>query len=209
VFSAPDYGVLFPVLVLGSAVSCADPGRATGVYTHDTRVLVRVDYDYDGNGLIDVRTYMRGGRPVRLEGDANGDGRIDRWEYYGAGGELLRIGASTLADGREDTWVVLAGAHGAQADERRVDLSTRRDNTIDRRETYRGDTLVRAASDTNHDGLPDTWEEYSGGTLVRLLIDDDRRHGRPTRRIRYGPGGAAHVDALDPADDKETDDARR
>ena len=197
--------VRFAVLVLGSAfAACAAPERAFGVYAHDTRVLLRVDYDYDGDGRIDVRTYMRQGRPVRLEGDADGDGRVDRWEYYDPAGELLRIGASSAHDGREDTWVRTSG------DERRLEISTRRDNTIDRRELYRGGSLLRTESDTNHDGLPDAWEEFSGGALARLLLDDDRRHGRPTRRIVYASGGAVRVEPIGQAGHtKEGDDASR
>jgi hypothetical protein len=196
-------GVL--VLVLGSGVAgCAPPGRAFGVYTHDARVLVRVDYDYNGDGRIDVRTYMRGARPVRLEGDANGDGRIDRWEYYGPSGELQRIGASTQLDGREDTWVRTAGG------ERHVEISTRRDGTVDRRESYRGETLVRTEADTNHDGLPDTWQEFSEGALVRLLLDESGRSGRPTRRIHYARDGTARIERIDQSHEtKEGDDASR
>lgn len=187
---------LFVVLLL---TGCSSPARVYGVYAHDTRVLLRLDYDYNADGVIDVRTYMRNGAPVRLEGDANGDGRIDRWEYYSSAGELLRVGGSTQGDGREDTWarVVDGDTH--------VDLSTRRDNIVDRREVYRGGVLVRAESDTNYDGLPDTWEEFEQGVLARLLLDDDKRHGRPTRRIVYAPGrGPVRVDII-----KEEDHASR
>lgn len=150
-----------------------------GVYAHDSRALLRLDHDYDGDGRIDVRTYMRRGRPVRLEGDGNGDGAIDRWEYFGPDGQLLRIGASTQADGVEDTWVRTEGGR------RVVDTSSARDGRADRREIYEGDALVRAESDTNRDGLPDRWEEFRAGALVRVLLDDEQRHGRPTRRIAY------------------------
>lgn len=175
----------------GVVAGCSAPGRAYGVYTHDSRVLERVDYDYNGDGLIDVRTYMRAGKPVRLEGDTNGDGRIDRWEYYGPSGELRRIGGSTEGDGREDTWVRTVGS------ERHVDVSTRRDGAIDRREVYRGEVLVRTESDTNHDGLPDAWEEFEQGAVVRLLIDDEKRHGRPTRQVVYGRDGVARIHPMD------------
>lgn len=182
------------VLVLGSMFAvlagCSGSSRTFAVYAHDTRALMRLDYDSDADGLIDVRTYMRDGRPVRLEGDADGDAVVDRWEYYGRSGELLRIGRSTQGDGREDTWIRIVG------DERHVDLSTRRDGTVDRREIYRGDALVRAESDTNHDGLPDTWEEFEGGAVKRLLLDDEKRLGRPTRRIVYGAGGEARVEVI-------------
>lgn len=165
--------------VSGAGCGARPVERASGVYAHDTRELVRIDYDYDGDGRVDVRTYMREGRPVRLEGDADRDGAVDRWEYYDAAGTLLRIGGSTRGDGREDTWVRATGG------ERLVAISTRRDGGIDRREIYRGDVLVRAECDTNHDGLPDRWEEFRDGAIVRLLLDDERRLGRPTRRLTY------------------------
>ena len=158
------------VLLLASTLgACSATPQAFGVYTHDTRVLVRLDYDYNADGAIDVRTYMRNGRPVRLEGDTDGDGRVDRWEYYGANGELLRIGASSEDDGREDTWIRTSGG------ERHVDISTARDGVIDRREVYRGDTLVRV--------------EF-----------DDTRRGGPTRRIVYAGRGEARLEAIQKED---------
>jgi hypothetical protein len=192
---------MFPVLLLLALTwaGCSMQPHAAGVYTPDTRTLVRVDYDYNGDGQTDVRTYMRDGTPTRLEGDTNGDGLVDRWEYYDASGALLRIGASTEGDGREDTWVRTVGH------ERHVDISTRRDGTVDRREVYRDDRLVRAQSDTNHDGRPDRWETFAGGAMTELLLDDARRDGRPTRRIVYGAGGMARVETLT----KEDGDASR
>jgi hypothetical protein len=178
------------LLIALVCAGCSTPPRAAGVYARDTRALIRLDYDYDGNGVIDVRTYVRNGKPVRLEGDTNGDGVIDRWEYYGASGELLRIGASSQDDGCQDTWVRTAG------DERYVDVSTRRDGRIDRREVYRTDQLVRAESDTNHDGLTDMWEEFNDGAVKVLLVDEKKRHGRPTKRIVYGAEGTARVEML-------------
>jgi len=174
---------------------CVAPPQAFGVYTHDTRQLVRLDYDYDRDGRIDVRTYIRDGKAFRLEGDANADGRVDRWEYYGASGELLRIGASAEDDGREDTWIRVVG------DERHVDISTRRDGLIDRREVYREDVLLRAEWDTNHDGLTDRWEEFTAGVVTGVLVDEYRMLGRPTRRISYSPSGEARVERIEEAAD--------
>jgi hypothetical protein len=166
-----------------------------GVYAHDSRALLRLDHDYDGDGRIDVRTYMRDGRPVRLEADTNRDNVIDRWEYYGPSGELLRIGGATQGDGHEDTWARLEG------NRRLIDIATARDGRIDRREVYEGEALVHAQLDTNGDGLPDRWEEFRDGALVRVLIDHQQRHGRPTRRIVYGAGGTARIEADDDGDE--------
>ena len=182
------------LLMLMTAAGCSSQPHAAGVYAPDTRAIVRVDYDYNGDGRVDVRTYMRDGRPTRLEGDTNADGLVDRWEYYDAAGALSRIGGSTIGDGREDTWVRTAG------DERHVDMSTRRDGVVDRREIYRGERLVRAESDTNHDGLSDRWETFDDGALRELCLDDEKRHGRPTRRVTYGTDGTARIEILNQDD---------
>jgi hypothetical protein len=178
------------LLMLITAAGCSSQPHAAGVYAPDTSAIVRVDYDYDGDGRVDVRTYMRDGRPTRLEGDTNADGLVDRWEYYDAAGALIRIGGSSASDGREDTWV------RTDRDERHIEISTRRDGTVDRREVYRGDRLVRAESDTNHDGLSDRWETFDGSAVTELFLDDDKRHGRPTRRVVYGMNGTAWVEML-------------
>jgi hypothetical protein len=154
------------------------------VYAPDTRALVRLDYDSNGDGLIDARAYMRDGRLVRLEADGDGDGRIDRWEYYDRDGRLRRVGTSNQHDGREDTWVLTDG------NDRWIERSTRRDGVVDRRERYRGEQLISTETDTNHDGLPDTWEQFEGGALHVLMLDDEQRNGRPTRRIVYEAAGA-------------------
>jgi hypothetical protein len=182
------------LLVLMTAAGCSTQPRAAGVYAPGTRALVRVDFDYDGDGRIDVRTYMRDGTPTRLEGDTNGDGLVDRWEYYDASGALTRVGGSTAGDGREDTWLRAVG------DERHVEISTRRDGTVDRREVYRGEQLLRADSDTNHDGLSDIWETFDHGAITELRVDDDKRHGRPTRRVVYGAKGTARIELLSKED---------
>jgi hypothetical protein len=181
-------GSLFLFMVLAAPGCASGPQeRATGVYAHDTRALIRLDYDADGDGRIDARTYMRDGKPVRLEGDGDRDGVVDRWEYYSADGSLQRVGGSSRGDGLEDTWVRTRG------DERLVDISTRRDGRVDRREIYRAETLVRVESDTNHDRMTDRWEEFSDGAIARVLLDEERRLGRPTRRILY-EGGQARIE---------------
>ena len=185
-------GALYFVAAAAVAlVGCAAPSgpRVSGVYAEGTRELLRLDYDEDGDGRIDVRTYMRAARPARLEADRDGDGLIERWEYYDRSGALMRIGTSTARDGREDMWIRTEGAR------RVVEISTRRDGRVDRRETYERDTLVHAESDTDFDGRTDRWEEFRQGALGRLMLDDER-HGRPTRQIVYGPGGAARVEPV-------------
>src|SRR6266850_5200907 len=129
---------------LAAGVSCARP-HVTAVYDPDTRLVSRLDYGDEASGRIAARTYFSNGRAARLEVDADSDGSVDRWEYYRADGTLMRLGTSSGNDGREDTWVTQAG------DSMRVDISTRRDGLVDRREFHERGALTRAEQDTNFD----------------------------------------------------------
>lgn len=185
------------VLAFGSLVataSCARP-HVIAVYDPDTRLVSRVDYDDEMSGQIVARTYYSKGHAARLEVDADGDGSIDRWEYYRADGTLMRLGTSSGNDGREDMWAASAG------DSMRVDISTRRDGFVDRREFHEGGALTRVEQDTNFDGLADEWQEFDGGKLRLLLLDSEFRRGRPDRRLVYGPDGSATGIEIDPDGD--------
>jgi hypothetical protein len=181
-------------LALAAAAGCSTQSGATPVYDPNTRELTRIDYDYNADGIVDVRTFMRAGKPLRLEGDANGDGTVDRWEHYDQSGQLERVGASSQQDGTEDTWIYRFG------DETRMELSTARDGRIDRREFYRGDVLVRAESDSDGDGRYDSWEQFDHGRLASIGVDDSGTTGRPTRRILYAADGSVRVE-VDPDGD--------
>lgn len=185
----------WPVLgVLVAGCSSQPQGVAVPVYDPQSRELLRIDYDYNRDGVIDVRTYMRAGRPERLEGDADADGRIDRWEYYDGQGAVVRVGASSQQDGVEDTWIYGSGR------ETRMEISTARDGRVDRWEYYRDEVLLRAEADTNHDSRLDTWEAYADGRLVSVALDEEKRSGRPTRQLQYGFDGSVRVE-VDPDGD--------
>jgi len=151
----------------------------TPVYDPATRDLVRIDYDVDNDGTVDVRTFMVAGKAVRLEGDQDRDGKVDRWEYYGPAGELLKLGTSSGRDGIEDTWLYQDGLS------RRMEISTARDGVVDRFEYYEGSQLIRVETDANRDGTIDHWEDYDQGDLRVLRMDDEAHPGRPVRRLTY------------------------
>ena len=169
------------VLMCAALGACARD-RVTAVYDAGGAIR-RIDYDTDRDGLIDMRAYLVDGRTVRIEADGNGDGIVDRWEYYRADGELERLGTSSESDGVEDTWVVQAG------DEMRVDISTRRDGIADRHEVHEKGIVVRAEQDTNGDGRIDLWQRFEDGKLRELLIDTTQAAGRPNRRLVYADNG--------------------
>ena len=192
-------GRLFAALALTfgmvvATASCARP-RVTAVYDPDTHLVSRLDYDDEMSGRIAARTYFSNGRPVRLEVDVDLNGSIDRWEYYGADGSLVRLGRSSRNDGREDTWVTQSGYS------MRVDISTRHAGFVDRRDFHEQGALIRAELDTNFDQLVDEWQEFDNGQLHVLLIDTEQRRGRPDRRLVYGPDGSLTGFESDPDGD--------
>jgi len=165
-----------------AALAACARDRVTAVYDAGGAIR-RIDYDTDRDGRIDMRAYLFNGRTVRIEADGNGDAVIDRWEYYGANGELNRLGTSSESDGVEDTWVVQGNGR------MRVDISTRRDGIADRHELHENGIVVRAEQDTNGDGRIDQWQRFDRGKLRELLIDTTLASGEPNRRLLYADNG--------------------
>jgi hypothetical protein len=108
------------------------------IYDKASGRLQLLKYDADGDGRVETFGYMDGSRVVRIEVDRNGDGTIDRWEYYGAQRRLERVGFSRAGDGREDAWS-FPDAGGAIE---RIELSTNRDGRANRIEHYRGGAVT-------------------------------------------------------------------
>lgn len=200
-FNVTERAKLWKPLLLGVVAAVGCTGCVVGdtrhvppprpVYDPRTRELVRLDWDADGNGRIDQRTYFVGGVAVRTELDANDDGRVDRWEYVDLLARVTRVGSSSADDGNEDTWTWPA----SDAGEIRIDRAQYRDRAIDRREVLVNDVLVRAEEDANRDGLSDKWESWSGGALVTAAYDTTFSLGRPDRRLVYDGGRLASIEA--------------
>jgi hypothetical protein len=180
---------LYAALMLAVSLSACERDRVSPVYDA-AGTIRRLDYDTNRDGQVDMRAYLENGRMVRIEADGNGDGVVDRWEYYTTDGQLERLGTSSESDGVEDTWVVETGSH------MRVDVATRRDGVADRHEFHDGGVLVRAEQDTNGDGRLDQWQRFADGKLRELLIDTTLSSGRPDQRLVYGADGSLqHVDS--------------
>ena len=174
---------------------CAPPPAVLApapVYERTTRQLVRLDWDTDGDGRIEHRTYVHGTVPFRSEIDTNSDGRVDLWEYVGGDGQVVRVGRSSAGDGIEDVWT-WASAPGGEV---RVDHAQYRDGVADRREFFIQDVLVRAEEDANRDGRIDKWETWDGGVLRVAAFDTSFAASRPDRRVVYeATGGVAYMEA--------------
>jgi len=137
-----------------------------GLLVLDTKTgkLQLLKYDSNGNGTVDTWSYMDGVRILRIEIDADEDGKLDRWEHYGADQKLEKVGLSPSGDGKAT-----------------------------RTEWHEQDVLVRAEEDTDEDGRTDKWETYENGRLTAVAFDTLHR-GTPDRRLIYGPDGSVRVD---------------
>jgi antitoxin component YwqK of YwqJK toxin-antitoxin module len=169
----------------------AGPQPVQKIYNKKTGRLERLDYDTKKSGRVDTRCYMDGTRLLRIEIDRDGDGKIDRWEYYGADQKLEKVGISRQNDGIVDAWAYSA-PDGTMA---RLEISTARDGKVTRTEYYEGGALVRAEEDTHAGGRPDKWETYKNGALESVAFDTTRR-GTPDRRLTYLPNGKVVTEKL-------------
>ena len=135
---------------------------------------------------------MDAARILKIEIDKDEDGKVDRWEYYGADKKLERVGFSRSNDGVEDAWS-FAGADGKIT---RIEVSTRRDGKISRTEHYEGDLPSSAEEDTDADGVNDKWETFDAGRLAVVAFDTAHR-GTPDRRLVYAADGSVRIE-VDP-----------
>jgi hypothetical protein len=175
---------------LGLSACVGKPGEsaeAAGVkatYSKTTGKLELITYDTNKDGKVDAWSHMDGTRLVSMDIDRDFDGVVDRWEYYGPGGALEKVGYSRANDGKADAWAY-QGPGGQVA---RVEVSTRRDGIVSRTEFFEAGKLARVEEDSDGDGKPDKWEAYVEGTLFSADLDTNR-DGRPDRRLTYGPDG--------------------
>jgi hypothetical protein len=177
-------------VVLALAAGCSNSERArekqgiTPTYDKTTGKLKELTFDSNNNGRVDTWTVMDGSRPIMSRIDRNEDGKIDRWEYYGDHGQLVKVGFSRKDNGVPDAWA-FSGPDGRIE---RIEMSSVADERkIDRWERYDATGLVSAEEDTNGDGVPDKWETYRAGVLETASFDENG-DGKPDRRLLYNAG---------------------
>jgi len=161
--------ILFSALLMSACAGHGSDakGRMTPEYDKTTGKLTLLKYDSDGDGKIDMWSYMDGARVVRIEIDRNEDGLIERWEYYDANQRLEKVGTSRAQNGKEDAW----SYPGADGSIERIDVSTRQDGKITRVELLlrRRALRRRAAKIENrfHLGLAGTNSPVPFGSISR------------------------------------------
>src|SRR5688572_7999420 len=82
------------VIALSGCARLSDEQRVTASYDEATGRLSQLTLDSLRDGKPNITSYMDGTKFVRIEIDANEDGRIDRWEHYGVDQKLQRVGFS-------------------------------------------------------------------------------------------------------------------
>ncbi|MEO5740162.1 MAG: hypothetical protein ABIS29_06165 [Vicinamibacterales bacterium] len=172
--------VIISVAALGSCRNAPRDQRVRAIYDQETGKLSQLTIDVLKDGKPNITSYMDGAKFLRIEIDANEDGKIDRWEYYGDDQKITRVGFSRANDGIEDAWAFQRPDGSTE----RVEVSTRRDGKPNRTEFYEKNALVRAEEDINADGRIDRWEQYESGALVSVSFDTTKS-GKPTTTIDY------------------------
>jgi hypothetical protein len=108
-----------------------EKGPYQALYDNDGR-LQRLVYDRNADGRAEVVTlFAPTGKPLRAEIDTDGDGVVDRWEYFRPDGALEKVGLSRGKNGRPDEW----DFPDARGDLARRELDEDGDGTVDRVET--------------------------------------------------------------------------
>lgn len=179
--------ILLSALSLALA-GCGSPPESKQIqaeYDKDTGRLRQLTYDSNKNGKPDMFSYMDGTKVLRVEIDKDEDGKIDRWEQYGADNKLEKVGLSRANDGKVDEWVY----QGPDATVLKIEVSTKRDGKVSRTEFYEKGALVRTEEDTDGNETIDKWETYTNGILTSVEFDTEGA-GRPTRRLVYGKDGS-------------------
>jgi hypothetical protein len=142
-------------------------------------VLTRMDRDEDGT-VDRWEYYDRSGKLLKVGFSRANRGEPDAWAYSTADPEQIeRIEISSTGDpARIDRWERYAqGNQLVEADE-----DTNRDGRPDRWETYAAGSLAAVAFDENYDGHPDRRLIYRNGQVAVIESQPDAS-GKYTKRI--------------------------
>jgi hypothetical protein len=206
------------VFLAATFIGCGGPGNGDGErpaasYDPQTGRLERLVFDSNDDGRNDAAGVLDGARVRQIELDSNGNGQLDRWDFYGADGKITQVGLSRADDGVMDAVAVYDGEQRLQ----QLNVSTRRDGRFDRVEFYEAGQLSRAEEDTDADGRVDKWESYRPNAgagpgeppvVLSMVAFDDEKRGRPSRRLVYALDGQVARVEHDPRGDGTFGEAR-
>ena len=160
-------------LAVAGCVASPPPTDVVPQYNRDTGRLTSIQVDRDKDGRFEARASMDGTRIQRVEIDENGDGKPERWEYYGP----------APSGSRSDTVIV------------RAEEASSTTGKVTRWEYYEGGQIARVDEDVDEDGRVDKWEKYRAGRLASVELDLTGS-GKPQRRLTYRADGSVTSESL-------------
>jgi hypothetical protein len=184
-----------------AAGSAERPGSPPGPGTATVARAGPGSPDADG-----FRPVYEGGRLVRRERDAQGDGRPDTVLHYGTDGQLARREDSSRLDGRIDMWTYYADGKMAwrESDTRgtgQVDLwiyYDERENVARAESLVDDDTVKLTQIFADGEVVKEEWRRHPSGELSAIAT---RRNGQVVQREEdsTGQGRLDLVSVFDPA----------
>lgn len=153
--------------------------------------LLRVEFDADGDGRTDVWSFYENGALARQEIDDNRDGRVDA-RLVVTDGELVRAEVDRDGDGRFDALEIYAGGELT-----RQHLDDDGDGRFETIHVFAAGRHTRTEKDTTGDGQIDRWVFFDEGESPRLVEQDVDGDGVPDLRHRRQADGSFATDAPD------------
>lgn len=172
-------------------------------YDIGTHALVRRVLDRNQDGIADRIITWEGLGGARIEEmDTDFDGRVDRWDTFGATGLRLRSAAARTGD-RPDRIATYDRTGLVQ----RVEIDSNLDGVFEVVQIHEGGRLAEIRIDSDHNGRPDRIQDFRAGYLAFEDFDTDE-DGRSDLRLTFGRDGALTKVTTARAERKAGDEAR-
>lgn len=163
-------------------------------YDLHTHALVRRVLDRNQDGVSDrIITYEGMGGARIEEVDTDFDGRVDRWDTFGALGQRLRS-ATARTGGRPDRMASYDRAGRLERVETDADL----DGVFEVVQIHENGRLAETRIDSDRNGRADRIQDFRSGYLAFEDFDTDE-DGRPDLRLTFARDGSLRSVTTTPA----------
>jgi len=153
-------------------------------YDMATNAVVKDVQDRNQDGVSDrITTYEGFGGARTVETDTDFDGRVDRWETFGAEGQRLR--SATASNGTRPDRVATYDRAGRLS---RVEADLNLDGRFEVTRLYDAGKLTEIRLDSDGNGRVDRVQDFRKGYLSEEDFDTDE-DGLPDLRMTFGEDG--------------------
>jgi hypothetical protein len=154
-------------------------------YDMATNAVVKDVQDRNQDGVSDrITTYEGFGGARTVETDTGFDGRVDRWETFGAEGQRLR--SATASNGTRPDRVATYDRAGLL---NRVEADEDSDGRFEITRLYEAGKLTEIRIDSDGNGRVDRVQDFRKGYLSEEDFDTNE-DGAPDLRMTFGKDGA-------------------